>query len=151
MQIENIEKMYARFFAGSLGGSYWYHNQDILPQLNLMTLGIGTAGVPVYMPPGGASAAPYGVLKGRPIEPTEFNATLGTSGDLILADMGDMLSISKGGVAQAVSMHIQFLTDQQAVRFTMRLNAGPWWNAPLTPYKGTSNTTSSCVALDTRA
>ncbi len=150
LQTENIEKMYARFLASDIADGIWYHNQDVLPQLNTMTLGIGAAGVPTYLPPGGVSAAPYGTLKGRPIEPTEFNATLGTQGDLILADLSDVLSISKGGIAQAVSMHIQFLTDQLAVRFTMRLNARPWANSPLTPYKG-SNTQSSFVTLDTRA
>jgi hypothetical protein len=61
-----------------------------------------------------------------------------------------MLSISKGGVAQAVSMHVEFLTDQMALRFTMRLNARPWDIAPITPYKGT-NTQSCFLALDTRS
>ncbi len=151
LQIENVEKMYARFYAPGLPNMVWLHNQDIAPQLNLMTLGIGAAGVPVYMPPGGASAAPYGVLKGRPMLPTEFSATLGTQGDLLAADMRQILSISKGGVAQAVSMHVQFLTDQLALRFVMRLNAGPWESAPITPYKGGSNTQSNFVTLDARS
>ena len=147
---ENIEKMYARFYAPNVGGLRWYHNQDVLPQLNTMTLGIGAAGVPTYLPPGGLSQAPYGTLVGRPLVPTEFNATLGTQGDVIAADLGQMLSISKGGVAQAVSMHVQFLTDQVALRLIMRLNAGPWESAPITPFKGTA-TQSSFVTLDTRA
>lgn len=151
VETENVEKMYARFYAPNLGGAVWYHNQDITPELNTMTLGVGTGGVPTYLPPGGLSSAPYGTLKGRALEPTEFNATLGTQGDLILADLGQMLSISKGGVAQAVSMHVQFLADQLALRFIMRLNAGPWESAPITPYKGTANTQSSFVTLDTRA
>lgn len=150
IQTENVEKMYARFYAPNIGGLEWYHNQDIIPQLNTMTLGIGAAGVPTYLPPGGVSAAPFGTLKGRPLQPLEFCSTLGTQGDLIAADMGQMISISKGGVAQAVSMHVEFLTDQLALRFVMRLNATPWENAALTPYKGT-NTQSSFVTLDTRA
>lgn len=150
LQTENVEKMYARFYQPNLGGAQWYHNQDILPQLNTMTLGIGAAGVPTYLPPGGLSSAPYGSLVGRPLAPTEFNATLGTQGDIALADFGQMLSISKGGIAQAVSMHVEFLTDQVALRFIMRLNGGPWETAALTPYKGTA-TQSSAVVLDTRA
>ena len=147
---ENVEKMYARFYMPNMGSAYWYHNQDILPQLNQMVIGIGTGGVPTFLPPGGAASAPHGMLKGRPLDPTEFNATLGTTGDLILADLKQMLSITKGGVAQATSMHIQFLTDQLAVRFIIRFNAGPWENAPITPFKGT-NTQSSAIALDTRS
>lgn len=147
---ENVLKMYGRFFMPSLSGASWYHNQDILQQLYQMTLAVGTGGVVTYMPPGGVSGSPYANLMGRPMEPIEFAATLGTSGDLGLVDFGSMLSISKGGVAQAVSMHVQFLTDQLALRFTMRLDAGPWWNAALTPFKG-NNTQSTAVVLDTRA
>ena len=148
---ENVEKMYARFYMPNMSNAIWFNNQDTMPQLQRMTLDVGTGGVPTYMPPGGVSAAPYGSLKGRPVQPTEFNATLGTVGDLVLADLGQMLSISKGGVMQAVSMHIQFLTDQLALRFILRVNAGPWESAPITPYKGTANTQSSAIALATRS
>ena len=148
---ENIVKMQARFFAPNDPNSVWLHNQDIGPQLHLMTLGIGSAGVVTYMPPGGLSAAPYATLMGRPALPTEFNSTLGTQGDLIKADLGQVLSISKGGIMSAASVHVEFLTDQLALRFVMRLNAQPWESAPITPYKGGSNTQSNFVTLDTRA
>ena len=147
---ENILKMYARFFAPNLAGAIWLHNQDIGPQLNMMSLAVGTGGQLTYTPPGGLSASPYATLLGRPMIPTEFSATLGTQGDILLADLGQILSISKGGVAQAVSTHIEFLTDQTALRFTMRLNARPWESAAITQFKGT-NTQSSFVAVDTRA
>lgn len=147
---ENVVKMYSRFFAPNVGNMRWFHNQDIGPQLDLMTLGIGSAGVAVFMPPNGLSDAPYGTLRGRPLQPTEFNATLGTAGDIVAADLGQVLSITKGGIAQAVSMHLEFLTDQLALRFTMRINANPWENAAITPYKG-SNTQSNFVALATRS
>lgn len=150
LQTENIVKMYSRFYAPNMGSAVWLHNQDIGPELHLMTLGVGTGGVVTYMPPGGLSSSPYASLMGRPMVPTEFNATLGTQGDIILADLGQILSISKGGIAQAVSMHVQFLTDQLALRFVMRLNAQPWETAAITPYKG-SNTQSSFIVLDTRS
>lgn len=148
---ENIVKMQARFFAPNDGNSVWLHNQDIGPQLHLMTLGIGTSGVVVYMPPGGLSSSPYATIQGRPALATEFNSTLGTQGDLIKADLGQILSISKGGIMSAASMHVEFLTDQLALRFIMRLNARPWESAPITPYKGTANTQANFVTLDTRA
>jgi HK97 family phage major capsid protein len=151
IQPENIVKMESRFYAPNNGNSVWLKNQDINPQLQLMTLGIGAAGQVVYMPPGGMSVNGYETLQGRPTLTTEFNATLGTQGDLIKADLGQILSISKGGIVQAVSVHVEFLTDQQALRFTMRLMAKPWESAPITPYKGTSNTQSNFIALDTRA
>jgi HK97 family phage major capsid protein len=148
---ENIVKMDARFFAPNNSNSVWLKNQDTGPQLHLMSLGIGAAGQVVYMPPGGLSSAPYATIQGRPALDTEFNATLGTQGDIIKADLGQILSISKGGIMSAASIHVEFLTDQLALRFVMRLNAQPWESAPITPYKGTSNTQSNFVVLDTRS
>ncbi len=150
-QTENIVKMASRFFAPNFGSAVWLHNQDIGPYINTMTLGIGAAGVVTFMPPGGLSGSPYSTLQGRPMIPTEFNATRGTQGDLLLADPGQILTISKGGVAQAVSSHVEFLTDQLALRFTIRVNSGPWESAPITPYKGSANTQSNFVTLDTRS
>ena len=145
----NITKASGRFFAGYRPRAKWYVNQDTLPQMRTMTLGIGAAGIATYMPPGGLSTASYGTLDGSEIKPIEFAASIGNQGDVTLADLGQVLSISKGGVAQAVSMHVEFLTDQLALRFTMRMNACPWENSPITPFKG-SNTQSSFVTLGAR-
>lgn len=146
----NIIKMQNRFFAPYFGNANWYLNQDCMQQLMQLTLPTGTAsGQLVYMPPAGLSSSPYGTLGGRPLKPIEFAGTLGSQGDITLADLGQMLSISKGGIAQAVSMHVEFLTDQLALRFTMRMNAAPWENSPITPFKGT-NTQSSFVCIAAR-
>jgi hypothetical protein len=53
---------------------------------------IGTGGVPVYLPPGGLSESPYAILKGRPVIPVEYCATLGTVGDIILADFTQVIA-----------------------------------------------------------
>lgn len=149
LETENIIKMFSRFYAPNRYGMVWNYNQDVEPELLTMTLGVGTGGVVTYMPPGGLSSAPYATLMGRPSMPTEFNPTLGDQGDILAWDPRQMLSISKGGIAQAVSIHVQFLTDQTALRFVMRLNAGPWESAAMTPFKGTL-TQSSAVALEAR-
>lgn len=151
LETENIVKMFSRFYAPNRPNLVWYHNQDIEPELFTMTLGVGTGGVVTYLPPGGVSGSMYSSLMGKPMQPTEFNPTLGTTGDIIAADLGQMLSISKGGVAQAVSMHVQFLSDQLALRFILRVNATPWETSAITPFKGGSNSQSSFIALDTRA
>ena len=146
----NIIKAQNRFFAPYFGNACWYLNQDCLQQIMQLTLATGTySGQLVYMPPTGLSASPYGSLGGRPLKPIEFAGTVGSQGDITLADLGQVLSISKGGIAQAVSMHVEFLTDQLALRFTMRMNAAPWENSPITPFKG-SNTQSSFVCLAAR-
>ena len=53
-------------------------------------------------------------------------------------------------MASAESIHVRFLTHGRSLKFWLR-NAGmPWWNAPLTPKKGT-NTLSPFVTLAERA
>ena len=94
---ENIWKMYARLWAPSMGRAKWFINQDVLPQIFQLKQDVGTGGVPMYMPPGGISAAPHGTLMGRDIVPIEHAATLGTVGDIMLADLSQYLLARKGG------------------------------------------------------
>jgi len=147
---ENILNMWSRLRAPARANAAWFINQDTEPQLHQMSLGVSTAGGQlVYMPPSGLSGTSYATLMGRPVIPTEFNATLGTEGDILLADLNDYLTISKGGIEQAESMHVEFLTDQLALRFIMRVDGQTWDENPTTPYKGTA-TQSSFVTLETR-
>lgn len=74
---ENVNKMWSRLMARSRPNAIWVINQDCEPQLNTMSIAVGTGGVPVYMPAGGASASPYSNLFGRPVVPIEHCATLG--------------------------------------------------------------------------
>ena len=147
---ENIFKMWARMWAPSRMSAVWLVNQDVEPALWNMDFPVGTGGIPAFLPPGGLSQSPYSTLFGKSVIPTEFNATLGTVGDIILADFGEYLLIDKGGVQGASSIHVQFLTDQEAFRWIYRVDGKPMWNAALTPYKGTA-TQSPYVALATRA
>jgi HK97 family phage major capsid protein len=147
---QNIQKMWARMWARSRTNAVWLINQDVEPALNSMDFPVGTGGVPVYLPPGGLSQAPLGTLMSRPVIPTEFNATLGTVGDIVLADFSQYLLVDKGGVQGATSIHVQFLTDQTAFRWIYRVDGQPLWHSALTPYKG-SNTLSPFLALATRA
>jgi HK97 family phage major capsid protein len=147
---ENITKMWARMWARSRPNAVWYINQDIEPQLDSMSLAVGTGGVPVYMPANGIADSPYGRLKGRPVIPIEQCPTLGTVGDIILADFSQYMLIEKGGMDFASSIHVQFATDETAFRFVYRVNGLPMWASALTPFKGT-NTQSPFITLATRS
>lgn len=147
---ENIVKMWARLFWGSMANAVWLVNQDVLPHLYTMTLGGGVSRLPSFMPPGGLSESPYATLLGRPVLPIEFCSSAGTVGDIILADLGQYLTGTIGGVVSAVSMHIYFLTNEQAFRFRLRADGKPWWTSALTPANGT-NTLAPFVALATRS
>ena len=147
---ENVVKMYSRIFPQSLPNSVWLINQNIQPQLFAMSLAVGTGGVPVYMPAGGVSQAPYGTLFGRPVIPIEQAATLGTVGDIIFADLGGYILAEKGGIQSDMSIHVQYLYDESVFRFVLRLDGQPERASALTPYKG-SDTLSHFVALATRS
>lgn len=136
---QDIINLWARGYARSRPSFVWFINQDVEPELFQMNLGgSATAGIQVnqtYLPPGGLSQTPYGTLMGRPVIPIEQCQTMGTSGDIILADFGEYILIDKGGIQNASSIHVSFLTDQTVFRFVYRCDGQPSWNAPLTPYK----------------
>lgn len=147
---ENIQKMWARLWAPARAGAVWFINQDAEPQLNAMSLVIGTGGVPVYLPPGGIADTPFARLMGRPVIPIEYCQTVGTVGDIVLANLEMYAFITKGGVRQDSSMHVAFTTDEMAFRAIWRVDGQPKWAAALTPFKGT-NTLSPVVTLATRS
>lgn len=148
---QNIAKMWARRFGLGPENSYiWLTNQDTEPQLFLMTLGIGTAGVVVLMPPGGLSAKPYATMMGSPVLETEYASTLGTVGDIVLVDPSQIVTITKGGVQSLSSMHVYFVTHETAFKSTFRFDAAGWQASALTPFQGT-NTQAPVVTLATRS
>lgn len=148
---ENIVKMYARTWVRSRPNLTWLINQDVEPQLHTMSLSVGTGGVPVYLPAGGAAGSPLASLYGRPVVAIEQAATLGTVGDLILADLTQYIVGEQGGIEVAVSEHVRFLNDEVAFRFILHIDGQPRLDSALTPFKGTGNTVSPFVALATRA
>ena len=135
-------------FVTGLGDDF----KNVEPQLHTLHLDVGTGGIPVYMPAGGLSGLPYDTLYGRPVLPIEQCATLGTVGDIILADFTNgYILAEKGGVKTDVSIHVAFLNDESIFRFVIRIDGQPVRSTPLIPYKGAANTQSHFIALETRA
>lgn len=147
---ENLVKMWSRMWARSRSNAVWFINQDVEPSLFTMGLQVGVGGNAVYMPPGGLSAAPYGTLFGRPVIPIEQCSTIGTAGDIVLADLSQYRWIDKGAMKAASSIHVRFLYDETTFRFTYRGDGQPSWQSALAPANG-SNTLSPFVALATRS
>ena len=140
---EDISAMYNRMDLRGRRSAKWYIGNDSSPQLdNLFAVG-STAVLYPY-----ASIGADGVkrLYGRPIEITEFNESLNTSGDITFVDMNQYLLWEKGGVEEAKSIHVYFLSDETAFRFVYRVDGKATVNTALTPLKG-STTTSPFVAL----
>jgi HK97 family phage major capsid protein len=154
---ENVSKMRVRMPARSFAKAVWFVNIDTYPSLEKMVIPhknvAGTenvSGQAVWTPANGAAGFPNGAIFGRPVVPIEHCETLGTVGDIVLADMGMYYTIGKGGLQSAVSMHVKFLTGEQAFRWTLRIDGQPALKSAITPFKGTG-TLSPFVTLATRS
>jgi HK97 family phage major capsid protein len=147
---ENIVKMWSRLSPASQTRAAWFINQEVQKELMTMAMSVGTGGVPVFLPAGGASASPYMTLMGRPVIPVEQLSKLGDAGDILLADMSDYIGIDKGGLESDTSIHVQFLYDEQVFRFRYRFNGTPYTNSPVTSFKNASQTVSPYVTLGAR-
>lgn len=139
----DISNMWARRWAG-VNDYVWLVHQDISPQLHGLVIGQQ----PIYLPPGGLSANPYGTLLGKPVIEVEYASSLGTIGDITLVSLSQYQMINKGEISAAESIHVEFLKDETVFRFTYRVDGQPFWKSPLTPFKG-NNTQSPFVALST--
>ena len=145
---ENITKMWSRLIGSARKNAIWLINQDCEPTLQSMKV---ATNFPVYVPGGGVSERPYSTLMGIPVQAIEQCATVGDTGDILLAafDPGYVLS-QKGGLQSDMSIHVQFLTDQSVLRFIMRWDGQPLLRSAITPANSTA-TLSHFVKLDERA
>jgi HK97 family phage major capsid protein len=146
---ENVEKMYARMAPRSLSKATWFINQELWPSIFQLAHVIGTGGVPMYIPAGGLSNAPFGTLLGRPIDVLEQSSAIGDVGDILFGDFDQYALIDKGGIKSDSSIHVQFLTDEMTFRWTLRVNGQPTWTSARTPFKGSASI-SPFVTLDAR-
>ena len=143
LELENINKMVARLHPSAEDGAVWFRNKDTETELEQLAAAVGTGGIPVFL------ASPTGYpnvaerrqerLKGMPIQTVEWCATLGTVGDLILANlkyyaMGVQASENgQGQIQEAMSMHLRFDYAETAFRFMFGCDGQPWHTAPITP------------------
>ena len=148
---ENITKMRAHLPARRRANAAWFVTQEAEAVLPLLNLSVGTGGVPVYLPAGGASATPFSTLLGMPVIPIEQASALGTVGDIVLADMSDYIAVAKGGIKTAQSIHVDFDKACTAFRFIKRVNGMPYTKNKLQSYSDTTFYTSPYVALATRS
>jgi len=146
----NAAKMYARMPARMLGGAAWFINAELWSKILTSTAGTGASAPPTFIAPGALPGSPAATLYGRPIIPIEYASTEGTVGDFVFANMSDYLFLSKGGIRQQSSMHVDFIRDRTALKFTWRVNGLPRTRVPVTPFKG-SVTQSPYIALAARS
>jgi HK97 family phage major capsid protein len=143
---ENAVNMRSRCWGYSK--AIWIANHDTMPQLMLMNQAVGTGGAPVWQP--SAREDHPDLLFGRPLIFSEFAKTLGTVGDVILANWSEYLEGTYEPLQSAESIHVRFVNHERTFKFWLRNAGQPWWKAALTP-KNSTNTLSPFVVCATRA
>lgn len=142
---QNLSKMWARFQGRN---PVWFINRDCGPQLDQLSITAGTAA----LEPRFVTYDAQGIMriKGAPVVPIEQCETLGTVGDIVLADWSQYVCADQGNIEEAMSIHVEFIYDQNTFRFIYYFDGQPRWATAITPYKG-SNTVSPFIVLATRA
>ncbi len=148
---QNVIKMLSRVMMKNLKNLIWTINQDCIPQLYEIILTIGDKNIALFVPSNNASGSgSIGSLLGYPVIPVEQAKTVGTVGDIMLADWSGYKTANKGGINTASSIHLKFDYNQTTFRFIYYFDGQPKLSAPITPANGT-NTVSPFVVLATRS
>jgi HK97 family phage major capsid protein len=147
---ENVLKMWKRLWQPGVSKAVWLINRDCLDEVMKMSLTVGTGGSGVIVVNAGATLPQ--TIFGAPIIWSPHCQTLGTTGDIILADLSQYVTIARAGegIKTATSIHVKFVEDEVAFRFEIRCDGSPWWSSAVTPKHG-ANTISPFVALAARA
>ncbi|GIQ73199.1 phage major capsid protein [Bradyrhizobium sp. RD5-C2] len=147
----NVLKMMARLFEMPGGSPQWLANRDTIPQLGTMTIGNNAAWLPINQALSGGAIRKGGILLGEQLSFNEHCQTVGTAGDLVLADLSGYALATKqgGGIDFAASIHLYFDQNLTAFRWIFRVGGQPYLSKPIPPAKG-NNSKSHFVALATR-
>lgn len=148
---KNLTNMYSRLLPGSIKNAVWLYNQDVFPALASMQFdAAATAGsVPLFVPANSASGTPHNTILGLPMIPIEHAPSVGAQGDISLVDFSKYLLIDKSPIKATSSIHVRFIYDEMALKFTYRVDGQPLLRSAITPFKG-SVTQSAYVALGAR-
>ena len=149
LSVTNLLNMASRMIRFG-GRPLWIVNPDVLPQLGQLTIGNTVPAWLPYQQP--IVGSPFeGNLLGYPVLFSEHAQTLGTVGDITLANLDGYYAATKadGGVDFASSMHLYFDTGLTAFRWTFRIAGQPYLSAPFAAANG-ATTKSHFIALATR-
>jgi len=147
INIQNVLQM--RSQSWHYDRSIWLANHDTLPQIAQLALtGSGNASVVLVFMPSSREGVPETLL-GRPIVFTEYCQTLGSQGDLVLADWSQFLEGTYQPMQSASSVHVRFVNHERCFKFWLRNAGAPWWRTPLTP-KFSTYSLSPFVTLQAR-
>jgi HK97 family phage major capsid protein len=150
VSLNNVNSMWQRLAGPSRSSAVWFCSEEVETALEAAAATAASApGVVSMYYPRGVDGNPYPLLKGRPLCVTEAALPLGTSGDLVLGDFSKYLLLEPQA-SSALSLHLQWLTDEVVFRFTLRTDGAPAYSAPITSASGSAITHSPFVCLASR-
>jgi len=143
---ENLTEMVGRLHPACFLNSVWICQVTAIPQLLQLSMAVGTGGsvYPVLSETNGE----WKILT-RPVVFTEKTEAVGTSGDIILADLSQYVVGLRSEMRFDQSIHAHFATDEMLARLIERHDGQPLWSEALTLEDGT-NTVSPFVKLADR-
>lgn len=147
----NVLKMYAQLHPACIPGAVWMTNANCLPQLMSLSINAerGTDGLAVVSGPMLKETAPGTfTMMGLPVIPTEKVPSVGTKGDLILADWGQYFVGLRREIMMDTSNAPGWSQDMTDFRSIVRTDGIGKWSGPMTPKNGSP--LSWCVVLETR-
>lgn len=149
----NLSKMYHRMTPSMRARAVWFMHPNVIEKLEFIYFNDdATNKRPVYIPAGGLSGSPFGSLYGRPVVPLEFCQDLGTQGDIVFTDATQITTLTKqrNRIKSASSIHVRFLYEETAFRFSWRLDSQPMFQKQVEDLNGTTKR-SPYITLATRA
>jgi HK97 family phage major capsid protein len=161
---QNILKMWARCLEEEQ--ALWLVNRDTMPQIGAIAASGAAGTIPVMLAvqdnwPTMAVPGPM-MLEGRPIRRLEQCSTLGTVGDIVLANMGGYAlafrargdsvgtADSDPAIQKDMSMHLEFDKNRTAFRYLIAVDGQTWLQSAITPEQG-SSTLADFVVIETRS
>ena len=140
----DLVAMLARFLRKG-GSPVWIINQSVLSEIYKLK----DENSNYILLPGfnnNISGALPTTIYGIPVVVSEKLPALGTSGDIVLADMRYYLIGDRQKLTVDESIHVKFQTDEKSWRFVQRIDGQPWIDSAITPRAGGS-TLSPFVVL----
>lgn len=130
----DLVAMLARFYQKG-GKPVWMINQSVLPEIYKLKDENSNYILLPAMSNSIAGALPI-TIYGIPVVVTEKLPALGTTGDIVLADMSYYLIGDRQQITVDESMHVKFATDEKSWRFVTRVAGQPWLDSAITPRAG---------------
>lgn len=143
---ENLASMLGRLHPASFSRSVWVCHVSTVPQLLRLSIDVGTGGS--AYPALQESNGQWRLLT-RPVIFTEKLETLGSQGDILLADFSQYVVGLRQDIRFDVSKEYAFTSDESYGRLIARIDGQPLWDEPLTLKDGTT-TVSPFVTLEAR-